>query len=340
MSPETIAASLVARGLDAREQNAKARLIARAAAACAEPQRIWWVPGRLEIFGKHTDYGGGRTLVAAVPRGFIVAARARADSVVHAIDAVDGETSTIAIHESSPPTSGWRQYVATAVNRLARNFPEAPLGADVAFASDLPRASGMSSSSALVVAVAQALVELSGIEHSPTWRAHVATLLDKASYFACIENGSRFGSLAGDAGVGTHGGSEDHAAMFDARAGQVSAFGFVPPRALGRATMPRAWTFVVAASGVAAEKTGAARHKYNRLADGARALLDVWNGAEPAARSLAAALASAPDAADRLRSDLRRSSVRGWTWADLERRLDHFVREDARVEAALAAFAA
>ncbi|MGH9411729.1 MAG: galactokinase family protein [Vicinamibacterales bacterium] len=337
-------AALVGRELDPRESAAKARLLGIATgqirAVGGEPDGAWWVPGRLEIFGKHTDYAGGRTLVTAVPRGFIVAARRRGDNIVQAIDAVNGETATMATHESSGPTSGWSHYVATVVNRLARNFPEAPLGADIAFASDLPRAAGMSSSSALVVGVAQALVELSGIGQSPMWRAHVATPLDKASYFACIENGSRFESFAGDAGVGTHGGSEDHAAMIDARAGQVSAFAFVPPRAFGRAPMPGEWSFVVAASGIVAEKTGAARHAYNRLADGARALLDLWNGAGREAPSLAAALASASDAADRLRSQLRRSSVRGWTWDDLERRLDHFIREDARVEAALAAFAA
>jgi galactokinase len=42
--------------------------------------------GRIEIFGKHTDYAGGRSLVAAVPRGFAVVAP-RADGRVRAIDA-------------------------------------------------------------------------------------------------------------------------------------------------------------------------------------------------------------------------------------------------------------
>ena len=36
-------------------------------------RHAWWVPGRLEVFGKHTDYAGGRTLVCAVPRGLAVA---------------------------------------------------------------------------------------------------------------------------------------------------------------------------------------------------------------------------------------------------------------------------
>ena len=32
----------------------------------------WFVPGRLEVFGKHTDYAGGNSLLAAVDRGVTV----------------------------------------------------------------------------------------------------------------------------------------------------------------------------------------------------------------------------------------------------------------------------
>ncbi|MGV2448389.1 UNVERIFIED_CONTAM: galactokinase family protein, partial [Bacillus sp. ATCC 13368] len=32
----------------------------------------WFVPGRLEVFGKHTDYAGGHSIVAAVDRGIRV----------------------------------------------------------------------------------------------------------------------------------------------------------------------------------------------------------------------------------------------------------------------------
>ena len=51
------------------------------------PEYALWVPGRLEIFGKHTDYGGGHTLVAPVPRGFALVARPRSDAVVALHDA-------------------------------------------------------------------------------------------------------------------------------------------------------------------------------------------------------------------------------------------------------------
>ena len=47
--------------------------------------------------------------------------------------------------------AGWRNYATVVVARLARNFAAVTPGADIVFASDLPSASGMSSSSALMV---------------------------------------------------------------------------------------------------------------------------------------------------------------------------------------------
>ena len=161
----------------------------------------WWVPGRLEVFGKHTDYAGGRTLVCAVPRGFAVIASARADGVVNVVDARNDESLTL-----RPPFdeafAGWRNYVRVVARRLSRNFPESALGADIVFASDLPRASGMSSSSALMISVAAVLARIGALERREEWSANIRSPLDVAGYYACIENGLSFGSLQGDSGVG------------------------------------------------------------------------------------------------------------------------------------------
>ena len=32
----------------------------------------WFVPGRLEVLGKHTDYAGGNSLLAAVEQGITI----------------------------------------------------------------------------------------------------------------------------------------------------------------------------------------------------------------------------------------------------------------------------
>jgi galactokinase len=336
-----LAAGLVEGGLDPAEADAKASLFDLVLRTLREldgqpAQHAWWVPGRLEVFGKHTDYAGGRTLVCAVPRGLAVAARSRADGSIRVIDAKRGD-GVVLRREGTASFAGWRHYVDVAARRLAANFPGAPLGADIVFAGDLPRASGMSSSSALVVAISAALVRVAGIESRPEWRANIHGTLDAAGYYACIENGLSFGTLKGNAGVGTHGGSEDHAAILAGSPGQVSAFGFVPMRPLGQARMPAGWRFVLAASDVRSSKTGSAQGAYNNLARGAQVLLEIWNAAAPRAASLGAALVSG--SSDALRQLVGDSSIEGWPAAALERRLDHFLREDARVPEALDAFA-
>lgn len=313
-----------------------------------EPQHLFWVPGRLEMFGKHTDYGGGRTLVAAVPRGFVVAAVRRTDGSLQVTDAArdqsvsfdaSGRRDTAAGARSI--SSGWRNYVETVVRRLRRNFPGLDAGATIVFVSDLPRAAGMSSSSALMVGVAAALVRLGGLDRRSEWTAAIRSPLDAASYYACIENGMDFRSLSGGTGVGTHGGSEDHAAIVTARPGHLSAFAFVPVRHLDDVALPEPWRIVVTPSGVAADKTGGAQGPYNRLADGAGALLELWNGAAASpARSLAAAIDSSGDAAERLEQLVARSQVPGWPSAALAARLAHFRREDARILPAIAALRA
>lgn len=352
MTGAILAERLVAAGLDAGELPAKARLYDRTLAAFrestgGEPEYVSWVPGRLEVFGTHTDYAGGRTLVCALPRGFALvggrrpsAAAAKGPSLWVA-DAVAGTSIEVRREDAGVPPAGaggWRRYVAAVANRLARNFPGAALDADLVFASDLPRAAGMSSSSALMVSVARALIALGGLRARPEWRTSIGGLTDEAGYYACIENGRTFGDLVGDAGVGTHGGSEDHAAMVCGQPRTLSAFAFVPMRQVAAAPMPAAWRFVVATSGVAARKTAGALEPYNRLSHGAAALLDLWNRFQAPAPSLAAALGTSPAAADRLQFLIRTEPVAGWPGPWLDARLRHFAREDARVPAAVDAF--
>jgi galactokinase len=332
---------LAERGLDPVEIPAKTALYESAAAglpalSSAAPAYASWVPGRLEVFGKHTDYAGGRTLVAALPRGFAFLAAPRTDGDVHILDARTGERLTIAARDDA--VRGWRHYVQVVVARLARNFPGARRGASIAFISDLPRASGMSSSSALVVGIAAALAQLWNLKAREEWRRNIHDVSAAATYYACLENGRTFGTLQGDAGVGTHGGSEDHAAMLLGKSGELSAFSFVPIRHVGDAPVPGSWQFVIASSGATSEKTGAARQAYNRLSEGVEILLRLWNAAGQQHDSLAAALASSASATDRLRGLIRGSTIAGWPSDALERRLEHFQSEDALVVQALGSF--
>ena len=349
MNGEHLAAALMRRGLDEVE-GARKRVLADlvldhfSSLTGGEPAVALWVPGRIEVFGKHTDYGGGHSLVAPVPRGFLFVARGRDDRIVTMADAARGERFSIdlasnsATSTSASAPTGWRRYAATTVYRLDRNFAGALRGADIVFASDLPPASGMSSSSALMVGLATVLVQLGSIESTRAWQASIGGPVDAAGYYACIENGMSFSALTGDAGVGTHGGSEDHVALICGRAGQVSAWRFAPIQHVADAAIPPDWMFVIASSGVAARKTGAAKDAYNRLSFLVRTLLDLWNTSEPPQPSLYAALASTPTAVDRLTVLVSARSASDPAPLDLGNRLTHFRNEDARIDDAVRAF--
>ncbi|MBM3780164.1 MAG: galactokinase [Acidobacteria bacterium] len=302
----------------------------------------WWVPGRVEWFGKHTDYAGGDSLVSAVPRGFVVAARPRDDDRLTVLDACDGtrgEWQTgrdgrppVLISQAAP---GWAVYVQTVAGRLAANFPDAPAGIDIVVASDLPRAAGLSSSSAFMIGVALALIRRGALETHPSWTPALRTRLGLAWYLGCVENGSRWGSLAGDAGVGTHGGSEDHVAILTSHAHTVGHYGYVPVRLHREVPLPAGVTLLVATSGVQAEKTGAAMAAYNRAADAVHRMQAWWNRETgDSAVSLIAVLARA-DAPARLRRWIATQPDA----ARLDARLQHLQREQACVAQASHALA-
>jgi galactokinase len=343
MNTDAVAEALAGAGFLDTDVLSRRALLKQAEAGLARlsarPRWRFLVPGRLEVLGKHTDYGGGRTLVAAVPRGFAVAAAPRGDRLVRAYDARNDELCEIDLDDSDA-LRGWRSYVAVTARRLASNFPGADLGADVGFASDLPRAAGMSSSSALVIAIASVLIRRGSLDARADWMDVLPSTDHRVEYFGCIENGDSYRVLPGARGVGTEGGSEDHAAIVMSRAGRLSHFSFMPLERLSVVALPEAWTFVVASSGVHADKAGSVRTRYNRAARALRSLLDVWRSAagEPG-HSLASTLSTAPDAEARLRAALATSTVADFTAAELRRRLDHFVRENARVPAAVRAFA-
>ena len=92
MTRERMADALRGVGYDSDAAATRAAWLARTNAEFervtgAPPEWRWCVPGRIEIFGKHTDYAGGHSLLAAVPRGFAVAAGPRQDNRVRVIDA-------------------------------------------------------------------------------------------------------------------------------------------------------------------------------------------------------------------------------------------------------------
>lgn len=299
-----------------------------------ESPAAFWVPGRIEVLGKHTDYGGGRSLLCAVDRGISALVRPREPdepnaTLVRVRDSKLGVTAEFDLAADTPPAPGtWANYPITVARRIAANFGLPLRGADIVFRSDIPHAAGVSSSSALVVMVFLALGAANDLASRPAYRAAIHSSDDLAGYLGAVENGLDFGLLRGSHGVGTFGGSEDHTAILSARPGAVAQYSFCPvtfERAIG---LPRDVMFVVGASGVQAEKTGGALDRYNDVSRRLSAALECWRritGRDDS--SMRAALASAPDARARLLSALGSVRNAGYPPASLIERVEQFDTE-------------
>ena len=133
----------------------------------ADEPAVALAPGRVNLIGEHTDYNDGWVLPMAIDRWVGVAFAPRDDRVLRAHSVAFAETRELVVDDLAlPGGSGWIAYVAgTAWAMLASGFEVA--GVDLLIDGDVPLGSGLSSSSALVMATVLALCEASGIEWSP-----------------------------------------------------------------------------------------------------------------------------------------------------------------------------
>ncbi|MDA0874403.1 MAG: galactokinase [Bacteroidetes bacterium] len=225
-----------------------------------------FVPGRIEVLGKHTDYAGGESLTCASTHGFVAFVHPWDAPVLRLEDLARGQTAELDFSDPRPQAS-WQVYPAAVLRRVVRHFGAPKHGVRIVMASDLPSASGMSSSSALVVTV---LLALLGEHEGPLPFENRA---DLAGFGGAVESGADWRDLPGDAGVGTKGGSQDHTAILCGAEGHLSLFGYHPITCHERVAWPQDQVFVVAGSGVKARKTGEALERYNRVS---------WRAAEVA----------------------------------------------------------
>ena len=273
-------------------------------------------PGRVNLIGEHIDYCGLPVLPMALGRSVRLAFHPRSDRETRLVNRDPRfAPSAFAVNESIPPAPAgdWGNYARAAVGAVARRFPDLR-GVDALVESDLPIAAGLSSSSALVVAMALAIMHANRVT------------MPSLELMELLGRGERY--------VGTAGGGMDQAIILGARSGYASRIDFHPLR-LTPTAVPADWQFIVAWSLVHAEKSGAARQAYNertQQCDEARRLVAARLG-QPADITYPALLAAA--------SVEELLQVAGATLSGLlSRRFRHVVTEGTRVRQAEAAMAA
>jgi galactokinase len=115
-------------------------------------------PGRVNLIGEHTDYNEGLVLPAAIDREIRIAFVRTDDREVRLTRLADGDNNGFSLDAETRPTGTWIDYVAgTAVALQEAGLPV--FGLRGVIASDLPENAGLSSSAAIELAAAWALLD-------------------------------------------------------------------------------------------------------------------------------------------------------------------------------------
>jgi galactokinase len=124
-------------------------------------------PGRVNLIGEHTDYNDGFVMPAALEFATLVAASPRPDRRLNVYSMIMDETRSFDL--DAPAQTGrhdWSDYVfgvAIMLERAGRRLR----GADLVVSTDVPLGAGLSSSAALEVSSAHALLTASGLPFDP-----------------------------------------------------------------------------------------------------------------------------------------------------------------------------
>jgi len=225
-------------------------------------------PGRINIMGRHVDHQGGICNLMAIDRELVIAAAPRDDDRINLWNSrgdlfpersftigeltaeIDWQDWLRTLESQfirrmvSRSAGDWANYVKGAALRLQHRFPDRKLrGMDAFVCSSIPVAAGLSSSSALVVAAAEALTELNALNIRPVG---FVDLCGEGEWF-----------------VGNRGGNADYAAMKFGQPGEVVSVSFFPFCIVGRCPLPEEYSLMVCHSGQQTTKTQDARARFN-----------------------------------------------------------------------------
>ena len=232
------------------------------------PVAIVRSPGRINLMGRHIDHQGGTVNVMAVNREIILVAAPRLDDSVSLANTEGAQFAEESFRISDLVASlnwddwqrvidgprlqrlleaargDWANYVKAAILRLQELFRDRRLhGLDMMVSGDIPMGAGLSSSSALVVATAEAVRVFNRL---PVSARRLVSLCGEGEWF-----------------VGTRGGAADHAAIRLSHRGCVTRVGFFPFQIQDSARFFPTHDLVACNSGIYAGKSKGARNTFN-----------------------------------------------------------------------------
>ncbi len=223
-------------------------------------------PGRVNLMGRHIEHRGGSVNVMAVDAATVFVASPREDDKIHLANvdpaypegefkigkaAEGGDTQSWlrwlaqddVKAELAASRGSWMNYVKGAAYRFRDALDFGLCGMDVMVSGTIPVAAGLSSSSSLVVATAEAFSALNCLN-----------MPDRQFVDLCGE---------GEWFVGSRGGAGDHAAMRCSKEGRITHLNF-KPFSIGKSVpFPDGCSVIVADSLEQSKKSEGSRDKFN-----------------------------------------------------------------------------
>jgi N-acetylgalactosamine kinase len=226
-------------------------------------------PGRLNIMGRHIDHRGGSVNIIAIDKEIIMVVEPREDDIVRLYNiqedrfpprefSISEEMSKLdwsswlnainsdRLREELNKNSGdWANYIKASVLKIQERYRDRKIfGMNAVVLGDIPIGSGLSSSSSMVVASAEAITLVNQLNIPP----------------------EEFVKLCGEGEwyVGTRGGYGDHAAIKFGIKGNISQIRFFEFEFVGSAPLPKGYSIVFCYSQEQAKKAENARNVFNQ----------------------------------------------------------------------------
>lgn len=223
--------------------------------------------GRINMMGRHVDHQGGYGNMIALDKDIFCVAGERTDDQINILNLdsrlyavrqfsikglvknfknnwIEFVNSDQIIQQAREAQGDWSQYIKAISARIQTLFPGKKLkGLNLAFGGDIPIAAGLSSSSALVVATAKAIISINNLKISSV---EFVNLCAEAEWY-----------------VGTRGGAGDHAAMTYCKKGAITQIGYFPVHEIQNVSFPDDYALIVCNSLEKARKTAGAKDIFN-----------------------------------------------------------------------------
>lgn len=213
---------------------------------------LYRAPGRVNLIGEHTDYNGFPVLPMAIEQDITICVSRRSEPRVvlkNTNPSFEDREFEIDFQIPPYPKGDWANYPKAAFQTMQdylvvqKKEKRLLSGMNILIDGNIPEGSGLSSSSALVVATAFAINEFNRFNLNNLFLADLLAV------------GERY--------VGTEGGGMDQAASLSGKKGMALKIDFFPLK-IAYIPFPEDWLLVVCNSLVDAKKSGQANLSYNQ----------------------------------------------------------------------------